>query len=484
MKLTSHVIKPAAIVLLASLLVSSCRLPQDLSGTDTLKTSDSFAYVPDSVQEIEDVPAWRDFFKDAYLVALIDTAVRNNLDLKVALQRIYQAQAGFNYSRSVFFPTVNARGAIGTTRFGDYTVDGVGNFDTNLSNNITEDQRIPGPVPDLFLGLETTWEAGLAGKLRNRKRAAQARYLSSQFGRQHVQTSVVAGVARLYYELLALDNEIKIVRQNLQLQQQALDIVSIQKQSGQINELAVKQFQVQLLQTKAIEAELTQFATAAENQLNFLLGRFPQRIVRADTLVIDDQLEVVKTSLPAQLIRNRPDIRQAELQLKADEAQLKAARASFYPGLSLSGFVGLNGFNPSFFFNPASLAYTVTASVTAPLFNRNQLKAEYWMQAAEKKTAFYNYQRTVLAGSTEVSSFYNRMMGYQRVGEFKQQEVTELKSATSIANDLFLTGYANYLEVLMVRRSVLEAEIQYAEANKEFLHAYVDLYKALGGGWR
>lgn len=484
MKSTSILFRPAFACIIGLTLLSSCRLPQDLSGTDQLRTSKSFAYIPDSVQTDQDLPAWRDFFKDQYLVALIDTAIRTNLDLKVAVQRIYQAQAGFRYSRQLFFPTVNARAGLGTTRFGDYTVDGVGNFDTNLSNNITEEQRIPGPVPDLFLGLETSWEAGFAGKLRNRKRAAQARYLSSQFGRQHVQTNVVAGVARLYYELLALDNEIKIVRQNQELQQQALDIVGIQKQSGQINELAVKQFQVQLLQTKAIEAELVQMATATENQLNFLLGRFPQRIPRADTLVIASQLEVVTTSLPAQLIQNRPDIRQAEQQLRANEAQLKAARASFYPGLNLSGFVALNGFNPSFFFNPASLAYTATGSLTAPLFNRNAIRNEYWMQAAEKKQAFYNYQQTVLQGASEVSSFYNRMMGYQRVGDFKQQEVAELKTATVIANDLFLTGYANYLEVLMVRRNVLEAEIQYAEANKEFLHAYVDLYKALGGGWR
>ncbi|HAC25790.1 MAG TPA: RND transporter, partial [Cytophagales bacterium] len=158
-------------------------MPQDLSGTDQLRTSKSFAYIPDSVQTDQDLPAWRDFFKDQYLVALIDTAIRTNLDLKVAVQRIYQAQAGFRYSRQLFFPTVNARAGLGTTRFGDYTVDGVGNFDTNLSNNITEEQRIPGPVPDLFLGLETSWEAGFAGKLRNRKRAAHARYLSSQFGR-------------------------------------------------------------------------------------------------------------------------------------------------------------------------------------------------------------------------------------------------------------------------------------------------------------
>jgi outer membrane protein, multidrug efflux system len=469
---------------LSGLLLSSCTLPKELSGTDSVTVAPSYAYVPDSLQHAQELPAWRNFFSDPLLVQLIDTAIRNNLDLKMANQRIYQAQAGFTFSKSVFFPSINARGAAGTTRFGDYTVDGVGNFDTNFSPNLTEDQRIPNPVPDYFLGLETNWEIGLAGKLRNRKKAAMSRLLASQFNRHYVQTQLVAGTARLYYELLAVDSEIKIIRQNLDLQQRALEIVDIQKQSGQINELAVKQFQVQMLQTKALEEERLQYRIGVENSLNTLLGRYPQPIFRSDTLITSNQLSVVASDLPASLLQNRPDIREAELNLKASEAQLQAVRASFFPVLNISAFVALNGFQPTYFFNPASLAYTVAGSLTAPLINRNQIMNEYRMQASEKKQAFYHYQNSVLTGVSEVSSFYNRMMGYQRISELKQQEVVELKTATTIANDLFLTGYANYLEVLMVRRSVLDSEIELTEAQKEFFHAYIDFYKAMGGGWR
>ncbi len=471
----------SAVVIVTALLLSSCKLPQELSGTDSLKQTTTFLYVPDTVQRAQDLPAWRDFFYDPYLVALIDTAIANNLDLKMASQRIYQAQAGFRYSQRVFFPSITAAG---TTRVGDYTVDGVGNFDTNFSPNLTDEQRIPNPVPDYFLGAETNWEIGLAGKLRNRKKAAMSRYMAAEFNRHAVQTHLVAGAARLYYELLAADNELKIIRQNLALQQRALEIVDIQKQSGQINELAVKQFQVQLLQTQALEAERIQYLIGVENSLNTLLGRYPQPIPRSDTLIATDQLAVISSGLPATLLQNRPDIREAEMQLKANEAELKAVKASFFPVLNISAFIALNGFNPTFFFNPASLAYTLTGALTAPIINRNQLMTDYRLQAGEKKVAFYNYQQRVLQGVAEVSSYYNRMMGYQQVSELKQREVNELKTATVIANDLFLTGYANYLEVLMVRRNVLDAEIQSMEATKEFFHSYIDFYKAMGGGWR
>ncbi len=471
-------------LVLMVLMITSCQLPKGLSSKDSLATAKMFTYVPDSTQAKISLPVWRNFFQDSLLVVLIDTAIKNNVDLKIATQRIFKAQAGVNFSHNAVFPNLNAKGAMTATQYGDYTENGVGNFDTNLSSNISPEQKIPAPLPDAFLGLQTNWEIGFAGKLHNRKKGAYYNYLSSQNGRQFVQTQLVANVARLYYELLSIDNELEIIRKNIGLQSRALEVVAIQKQSGQINELAVKQFNVQLLHTQSLETEKIAQVIAVENSLNVLLGRFPQPIQRNDTILTENQLMVVSTGVPDQLLQNRPDIMEAENQLKANEAQLKSVRASFFPGLNISAYLALNGFNAAYFFNPASTAYLVTGAITAPLLNRNQLMREYWLQASDKKQAFLNYQKSVLTGVSEVSSFYNRMLSFQRISDLKQQEVSELILAIGISNDLFLTGFANYLEVLTVRRNVLDSELQLTEARKEFFHAYIDFYKAMGGGWQ
>ncbi len=470
-------------LLLTCFIVSSCTLPKDLSGTDSISPPSKFESIPDSSQTKVQLPKWQNFFQDSLLVILIDTALRSNIDLKVATQRIYQSEAVLNYSKKAFYPDLNARGSIGTTQYGKYTENGVGNFDTNKSPNITADQIIPTPVPDGFIGLQTNWETGFAGRLRNRKKAAYYNYLSSSQGKRFVQTQLVANVARLYYELLAADNELKIIRKNLNLQERAMEIVDIQKNSGQINELAVKQFHVQLLQSRSLEADKIQQIISIENGLNALLGRYPQPISRADTLLTDKQVALLKTSLPAQLILNRPDIREAELSLHANESQLKSVRAAYFPSLNLSAYMALNGFNAAYFFNPVSAAYQVTGALTAPLLNRKNITREYWLQASRKKEAFLQYQKIVFIGVGEVSTYYNRTLAFQRMSDFKQQEVSELKLAIDIANDLFLTGFANYLEVVTVRRNVLESEIQLTEVRKGFFHANIDLYKALGGGW-
>lgn len=473
-----------ACLLLPSAMWSSCRLPSGMNEAKTIETATKYTYVPDSSQANVEVPVWRDFFGDSLLLMHIDTALKKNIDLRIATQRIFQAQAGFNNNRMAFFPDLSAVGSVGTTQYGKYTENGVGNFDTSKSTNITPDQQIPTPVPDAFLGAKTNWEIGFAGKLRNRKKGSYYRYLASQNGRQFIQTQIVSGVARLYYELLALDTELKIIRKNLRLQERAMELVEVQKQGGQINELAVKQFRVQLLQSRSLEAGKIQQIISTENSLNILLGRFPQAIDRADTLLIAGQMKLLVTGLPAQLIQNRPDILEAEKQLSANEAQLKAVRSAFFPSVNLSGFLALNSFNPAYFFNPVSSAYHVTGVVTLPLLNRRELMRDYWVQGSEKNIAFLQYQKIVFTGVGEVSSYYNRVLAFQRMNELKQQEVSELIQATSIANDLFLTGRANYLEVVTVRRNVLEAEIQLAEVRKEFFHAEIDLYKALGGGWK
>jgi len=184
-------IKYLAGLLATGLIISSCSLPKDLSRTNKINPPSKFEVIPDSSQATAQVPKWQNFFQDSLLVILIDSAIKNNIDLKIATQRIYQAEAHLNYSRKAFYPDLNARGSLGTTQYGKYTENGVGNFDTNKSPNITQDQVIPSPVPDGFVGLQTNWETGFAGKLRNRKKRAEYYLFINAEGKRIVQKAMV-----------------------------------------------------------------------------------------------------------------------------------------------------------------------------------------------------------------------------------------------------------------------------------------------------
>src|SRR5690606_23729532 len=186
--------------------------------------------------------SWRDFFSDPTLVALIDTALANHPDMSAALHQIEIAQANLRLRKTALFPSVDALADAGLRRYGFYTMDGIGNYDTNFSDNLKEDEKLPTPVPDYFIGLRTSWEIDLWGKLKNRKRAAYHRFLSSYEGRHLVQTALVEEVATAYIDLLALDNELAILRKNIDLQKSALDIISVQKAAGRAAELGVQHF--------------------------------------------------------------------------------------------------------------------------------------------------------------------------------------------------------------------------------------------------
>lgn len=465
-------------------LLCACRLPQEMSINEPVKLPGSYEFLSDSVSTSTELPEWREIFLDEQLVALIDTALVSNIDMRQAIMRIQATRANLNYAKQSFLPSVDATAALGSTRFGDYTVDGVGNFDTNLSQNISDDQIIPNPVPDYLLGLQAHLELGVTGKLKHKKRAAVSRLMESETMRHHLQTILVAEVGKYYYHLVVIENELKVIAENISLQRQALELADIQKRSGQINELAVKQFHVQLLQTQALEATKEQQYRQITNELNALLGRLPQEFEVADTLDVDRQLATIELGIPVQLIQRRPDIKAAELQLRASESELAAARASFYPSIRLGAFFGLNGFNPAYLLNPASLAYTGVAGIANPLLNRNVLKKDFLSAGAERKSAFNNYRQTVVQGISEVDTHYNNLKTLSEVIAYERTQVGELKEATTIASNLFRSGYANYLEVLMVRRNLLNAEIELLETQRAFFNGYLDLYRVLGGGWQ
>jgi len=471
------------IILAAAMLLTGCKVSTQHPATLPMPASfDVQTPKHDSAQNIASVPIHQ-FFNDPYLKDLIDLALRENLDSKIALQRISMARAGLRLSRGAFLPAINAVVTAGNKRFGDYTMDAIGNYETNNSGHLQEDQIMAEHLPDYYAGFQTSWELDVWGKLRNHKRAAAARLLASEKGRQWIITMVVSEVASLYYELLALDNEIEIVGKNILLQERALEVILVQKTAGRANELGVKQVAAQLLNTKGLRASIRQRIVETENRLNALLARYPQTIQRGKPIMEQQLPKVIGTGIPSQMLARRPDIRQAEFDLVATKADVRAARAAFFPSLSVTGAVGLQSFRAAHFFEPGALAYSVFGGLTAPLLNRNKLRSDYQVTTASSVEAFYNYQRIIITSYQEVINNLSMIENYDSIANFKQQEVNALYSALSASNDLFATSFATYLEVITAQRSVLEAELSLANTRKVQFQAAIGLYRSLGGGW-
>ena len=424
------------------------------------------------------------FFSDPHLLDLIDTALAANPDLRSALQKIEIANAGLQYSRASLIPGINAEAGAALRRYSDYTMDGVGNFDTNLSPDIKQDQHIPNPTPDYFLGFRSAWEVDLWGKLRSRKAAAYARFLASREGYRMVVTELVAQVATLYYKLLALDQQQAIVRKNIQLQENALEIVQAQKLGGRATELAVQQFQAQLHHTRSLLYTTSQDITETETQLNFLLGSFTRKIDRDTSIASLPLPNGFSAGIPSQLLLHRPDIREAEAELLALNADIRAARAAFFPSLNLTAYTGYNAFRTAQLFNPGSLVYGVTGGLAAPIFNRRAVKADYDRSIAEGRQALYSYQKAILTSFREVTNSLKGMDNYSKFYDMKQLEVASLNNAVSVANDLYLVGRASYLEVVTAQRNVLDAELEMINAKASVFMNAVNLYRSAGGGWK
>ena len=478
--------KSALLLLPGIALLSSCQVIKSLQPAPPQSLSVrpvpvSFGGNADSVGIADQ--NWHSFFGDESLVALIDTALLGNLDLRIATQRIDQARATFDHSRGFMAPQVNAVVSAGVDRFGRNTLTGVGNFDTNLSDNIRGDLLTPNPTPDFFVGIRSTWEIDIWGKLRNQRKAAYLRLLGSEKGRHAVITGLVAAIARQYYSLLALDGELEIIQKNITYQQNALELIRIQKQAGRVTELAVQQFAAQLLNTSSRQGQVRQQLIEAENELNRLLGRYPQPIARGRSLQTRELPGQVLIGLPARMLVRRPDIQQAELDLQAASIDVNVARAEFLPSVNLTGYVGLNSFRLGTLMNPASLAAGLLGGLSAPVFNRRFIRANYRGSVARSREAFYRYRQTIVNGFGEVTTNLRGVENYRQVAELQAEEVRTLTNAVAISNDLFRSGYATYLEVITAQRSVLEAELSLISTKRAQFLSLTDLYRSLGGGW-
>jgi outer membrane protein, multidrug efflux system len=457
----------------------SCKLPSEIKGPNIKTVPLAYKTASDSLNSVE--MNWRDFFTDPNLTALIDTAINNNPELLMTLQDIAIAQNGVLVRQGALRPTVMAGGGSGLEKVGFYTSQGAG----DASAEITPGKTVPENLTDITLGLRASWELDIWGKLRGAKSGAIAKYLATIEGRNFVRSNLVAEIANSYYELLALDNQLEIVRQTIQLQTNQLELVKIQKQAAVVTELAVKQFEAQLLNSQSMEYEFLQSITENENKINFLLGRYPQPITRDKASLTAQLPKRVQQGIPSQLLKNRPDIRQAELELLATKWETKVAKLEFYPSLGISSTFGLQAFRPGYLFRlPESLLYNLIGDMAGPIINRKAITAEFQTANAYQIQAMYEYQKTLLNGYMEVTNELSKIDNLEKRYAFKAKEVETLNKSIDIANDLFKSARANYLEVLTAQREALASKLELIEVKKQQFNAVTNVYKALGGGWK
>ncbi|WP_052550130.1 TolC family protein [Enhygromyxa salina] len=418
---------------------------------------------------------WDALFDAPQLRALIDEAVANNQELNIRLQEIIIAQTEVGARRGEYLPRLDGVVGGGVEKVGSFSSQGASDEDHGVAENL----------PNLHFGVVASWEIDAWGKLRSAKKSADKRYLASIEARNFVLTQIIAEIADSYYELLALDNQLELLDRYLGLMQSAVEIAKVKKQAARATELEVQRFEAEVLEIQRRRYAILQQQIEAENRINFLVGRFPQPIARDASKFQQTEPPAVNVGLPAELLDNRPDVRQASLLLEAAKLDVKSAKARFFPSLSIDAELGYDAFNASHLVDtPASLAYGIAGNLVTPLLNFAGIKADYQAANARQIQAVYEFERTLLQAYIEVVTYLALIDNLGNQFERVREQVEKLEQAIETSNILYRSAHADYLEVLLTRRDALGAELERIEIRLAQMQAYVGIYRALGGGWR
>ncbi|MEI8573051.1 efflux transporter outer membrane subunit [Methylomonas sp. LW13] len=477
---TTMSIKCLAATVAAGLLLQACGIPDMTTKMADKQLPDQFK--PGVIEQASSATVkWQEFFDDPHLLSLIDTAVANNKEINIALQRISIAENEIQARKGEYLPFVKLGAAASGEKTAKHTRNGA--VEENLE--IAKGQAFPAFLGDYQFGLFSTWEIDVWKKLRNATQVAVYEYMASGEGRNFLLTHLVAEVAHAYYELLALDNQLENLQQNIALQQNGLLVVRQLQIYARTNTLAVKRYEAEVAKNQARQYEIEQQITVVENRINTLLGRTPQPIERSSAGFMSIKPKALSAGLPSELLQNRPDIRKAELELKAADLNIDVARANFYPSFGIKAGVGFQAFALKYLINtPESLAAMVAGELVAPLVNKNAITAEYKNANAKQVQAAYEYEQSIINAYAEVANQLSNIDKLDKNYQLKRQQVDSLVKSIDVANQLFISARADYLEVLLTQRDALEAKKELIETKQKQISAMVELYKALGGGWQ
>lgn len=475
--MNKHTYKYIVVVLFVATFIG-CKTPNLMQRTENKQMPLSFNDSKDTLNSGH--LKWNDYFADSHLNTLIKDALKNNQEFNITLQEIEIARSEIRARKGEYLPFIGLKAGAGVEKVGRYTSQGANDATTDIKPGV----ETPEPLQDYAIGAYATWELDIWNKLHNAKKAAVSRYLSTVEGKNFMTTNLIAEIANSYYELLALDSQLDIIQKNIIIQDNALQIVKLQKESARVTELAVRRFEAQVFNTKSLQFGIQQKIVETENRINFLLGRFPQHVERSTQPFNDLIPNRITAGIPSQLLENRPDVKQAEMDLMAAKLDVKVAKARFYPSLGISAGIGLRAFDSKYLLKtPESLLYSITGDLVAPLINRNAIKATYYSANAKQIQAVYNYEKTILNAYIEVANQLAKIENMQKAYDYKSKQVESLNVSIDISNELFKSARADYMEVLLTQRDALESKFDLVETKMQQMNAVVAIYHALGGGW-
>ena len=468
MKVTIHKI---ILIFFVSFLVVSCHTRQNYQRANDVVDEKLFrtdALPKDSVSMAN--LSWKEIFTDAVLQKHIAKALENNLDIRIALQNIASAEAYLKQSKAAYQPTIS----VGP----DYS------FNTSSLN--TQFGQIVGErryINQFDITANLGWELDLWGKLKGQEKAQYAAYLSSVAAHQNVKSNLVASIATAYYQLLAFDEQKKIFSNTIEIRKKNLETTKALKDAGIVSEVAVQQSEALVYNAEASLVTLDVQIQMLENTISLLMGEPSHEIERTS---LSTQNFALNTDLgyPSALLANRPDVKQAEFNLINAFELTNAAKAQFYPSLRITGSTGVQSVDIDKLFSGNSVFANVLVGLAQPILNKRQIRTNYEVSLANQERAYLNFRKTILNAGNEVSDALKMYNAQDQFIAFKKKELSAYDKSVEFSQELVNYGMANYLEVLNANVNKLNAEINIANAQYSKLQAGVELYRALGGGWR
>lgn len=474
----------ALVVISGCLLIQACKVTQDYAKPD-FKLPTGYK-IPDSLvnRSMEAIPSWKEYFNDSVLLKILDSAIANNLDLKDAIKNIQITDQLYKQSKSLYAPNIDLNLLNVTREFRSH------DYYSSPSSG-WYDRQGKTPPKDLYLyqshfanTVAVDWEVDIWGKIKREKEAARSHYLETFEAKKAIQTALVADVADAYYNLLMLDEQLQVATRNYHLRSNTLKMVELQYKSAEVTALAVQQTKNQVLEAKALIPQLKKEITIQENALKLLTGNININVGKRSTLS-DIPADSLYREIPLYYVQNRPDVLAAEYDLMAANASVGVAQANRFPNLTITFEGGMDAMLPKNWFNiPGALLGDFFGGITQPVFHKRKLKTDYEVAKLERDQSEIAFQKAVYSGVTETR---NALVSVRQLTEqltIAKQQVEVSQKAVHSAAMLFTAGFATYLEVITAQSNELDSELNLASLKASLLSARIQLYRALGGGWK
>jgi len=463
-------ISRVAVIAVVAVTMQSCLVSKDYERPD-LEDETENLFRTDELEtdsmSMADV-SWKQVFTDPYLTQYIEEGLQNNIDIRIAIQQIIAGEAYLKQGKAGYLPTISAGASVAKQ---------------NPSKNSQLGAFSSGNIEQYEAVANLSWEADIWGKIRSNKRAFHAGYLKSIAAHQAVKTKLIESIATTYYTLVALDAQLEITKETIETRRKTVTAIESLKEAGQVTQVAVDQNVAQYNNARVLQIEIERQIFRTENALSILLAKQPQSYERS---TLDDQeiTAEMKVGVPYVLLRNRPDVIAAENDFIQAFEMTNVAKASFYPSLTLSASGGFQSLEFNNWFDTNSLFSNIVGGLTQPIFNQRKIRTQFEVSQAQQEQALLNFKQTLLVAGQEVSDALYSYKAEEDKFEFRENEVEALRRAESNSETLLDNGYANYLDLLTARQSVLVAELNTIDNKLEQLLSVVRFYKALGGGWK